>query len=176
MTSLIIAGCQTRVVTSDGRPMPPEPRPAPARPVGAEPDLMTLMWGAKPIDTDGNGFPDTMKIITGLFAENHPIAIPAEGTFVFVLYKQGEAREADAEPIATWRFDEEEVVRARGRVAWGAAYSFSLNLLNVGTDRLPAMTADLRGWFEPANGSGIIHCSDNLRRVQLGRHDYAAGR
>ena len=75
-----VPACQTsRVVTSDGRPMPAKPRRAPEVPAGAEPNRMTLLVVPRPDDTDGNGYPDTIQIASSLFSYPHPTAMEANG-------------------------------------------------------------------------------------------------
>ena len=170
MTVVCTPGCQTeRVVTSDGRPMPEKPRRAPSVPLGATPNRMTLQVVPSPDDTDGNGYPDTMQVMSSLFSHPHPMAMDADGAFVFTLYRQGEAHLPDAIPIGEWRFEGEEVGDARATAMWGTCYRFRLSLRTVGSDRMPPLRADLRGRFEPSAGGSEIRSSDEVRPVQLGR-------
>jgi hypothetical protein len=167
---LLAAGCQTeKVVSSDGRPMPEKPRPAPRVPAGAQPNTMTLVVSPRPEDADGNGYPDRIQVASSLFSVPHPTPMTAEGAFVFTLFRHGEARQPGAEPIAEWRFEADQVRAARGNVLYGTAYRFSLSLLEVGSDRISPVRADVRGRFEPADGGPVVHSSDEVRLVQLGR-------
>jgi len=168
--ALIAAGCTSSgSVTSDGRPMPPKPRAAPVTPVGAVPNSMTLLVSYKPEDTDGNGFPDLIRAAAALFAQPHPTPVYAEGSFVFTLYRLGEARLPGARPIATWRFSPEQVAAARSRDLYGPSHSFAFSLLDAGGDRLPPSRGDLRGRFEPVGGGPVVYSSDEVRAVLLGR-------
>jgi hypothetical protein len=164
-----IPSCVTESVTaSDGRPMPPKPRAAAAPPRGAMPNAMTLVV-APPGDSDGNGFPDKIPVESALFALPSQAPLDdADGAFVFTLYRRGEAKEPDAAPIAEWRFEGDAIIAARGRRFYGACYAFSLSLLDRGTDKMPAVAADLRGRYESASGA-IVRSSEELRLVQLGR-------
>jgi hypothetical protein len=165
-----LAGCTTeRVSSSDGRPFPPEPRAATPAPAGAQPDLMTLLVGQKPADSNGNGFPDRIEVAAALFADDHPTPLVADGSFVFVLYPLGSAGQADAQPIAIWRFDPEAVRAARTQRIYGTCYQFNLSLLVTGTDRYPFIACDLRGWYEPPGGERRVPCSDEVRPVPIGR-------
>ena len=88
-------GCQTeRVVTRYGRPPAATPRPAPRTPAGAEPHRMALFVG-QPDDADGNGYPDLIPVEAALFADEYPMAFAVDGSFVFTLYRRGDARSVD---------------------------------------------------------------------------------
>ena len=151
--------------------MPPKPRSAPVTPFAAVPNSMTLLVSYKPEDTDGNGFPDLIRAAAALFSQPHPTPVFADGTFVFTLFRLGEARVADATPIGEWTFTPEEVARARTRDLYGPSHSFSFSLIDSGGDRLPPSRGDLRGRFEPANGGPTVYSSDEVRAVLLGRGD-----
>ncbi len=163
------AGCQTeRVRTSDGRPMPPEPRPARPAPEGLAARHMYLQ-PFPPIDGDGNGYPDIIPIETRLWADLRFASLEADGVFVFTLFRRGEARRPGARPIAEWRLTGETIEAGRAQSALGVRYLFRLNLLESTTDRLPPTQADLRGRFEPANGAPVVRTRDEVRPVQIGR-------
>ena len=167
-------GCQTeRVVTRYGRPPAARPRPAPRTPSSAEPRRMALFVG-QPEDADGNGYPDLIQVEAALFADEYPIAFAVDGSFVFTLYRRGEARNADAEPIREWRFGPEAASARLMNAIYGRGYRFSLSLLDGGTDRYRTTEGDLRGRFEPADGGKAVHTSDEVRRVQIGRPSHAA--
>lgn len=165
-----VAGCQTEsVVTNDGRPLPPDPRPAPPVPRGAQPNRMILLVGRKPDDSDGNGYPDLIRVETALFAQPHPTSMSYDGAFVFTLYRLGETRQPGAVPLAEWRIAGDEQRDALARAPYGACYRFRLSLLDAGVDERPVEQADLRGRFEPAGGGPAISASDEVRPVVIGR-------
>jgi hypothetical protein len=170
----MIGGCETvRVSSSDGRPMPPKPRPAPKAPAWAKPNRLALLVGST-IDSNGNGFPDLVHVTTVLFTQTspsaNPIAIEGQGTFIFTLHRLGEVGDPETEPIAEWRFGPETLPAARSTAMYGPCYQFRLSLLEHGTDRLPPTAADLRARFEPTEEGGeSIRCSDEIRTVQIGR-------
>jgi len=164
-----LAGCTTAsVTTSDGRPMPPEPRKAPVTPKSAEPNRMTLLVPRKGVDADGNGYPDLIRVTAAIFAYPHPTSVEADGEFVFTLYRMGEAKRPDAEPITEWRFDREAAGPHQHAAIYGVCYRFELSLLDqLGTDQMPAAFGDVRGRFEPREGTAIA-ASDEVRLVRLG--------
>jgi hypothetical protein len=172
--ALLLGGCRTeRVVTSDGRPMPPKAVAPPTTPAGSQINRMAFMVGSKPEDTTGNGYPDLIRVTVALFSEPHPIAIHADGAFEFVLYAGGDASRADAEPLARWRKEGEAVRRARGLTGFGESYHFNLSLAEAGGDVYPLTSADMRCIFHPADGSAPVR-SEGVRSIQIGRR--VAGR
>ena len=66
----LTAGCVTQRTTSDGRPPAPDPTPAPAVPVSAVVNTMTVI-AAPPVDTNGNLFRDRVDVEVYLFAQPH---------------------------------------------------------------------------------------------------------
>jgi len=161
-------GCVSEVVdTTTARPMPPEPRPAPVTPSTARANRLGLMlMGPKPIDTDGNGRPDTIPIEVFLIAEPHPTPIFEDGAFVFDLYALGEAGDKSVPPIASWRFEGEALVQHQGRGMIGPAYRFALSLLEQGGDDLGLPAVDLVATFHPADGRRPIK-SSGVRTLQM---------
>ena len=149
-------GCQTtKVHSSDGRAMPPKPQRAPRVPAGAKANRIAMMVGAKPQDSNGNGYPDLIRVTTYLFSEPHPTPIREEGTFVFELYPAG-LTDSEQDLIARWRLGPEELKRAQSVDLPGVCYAFSLGLLEVRSDALPLMMANLACRFEPADGRAPV--------------------
>src|SRR5690606_7854445 len=102
----MLCACQTdRVTTSDGWPLPPDPRPAPAPPANLTADRMVFTVGSKPDDSNGNGFPDSIKAAVSLFSLAHPMALQQDGVFIFTLYAQGQAGAPNAKPLGVWRVE-----------------------------------------------------------------------
>lgn len=170
---VLMSGCSTEVTTSDGRPMPPEPKSSPPPPVNAEPNAMALLVGLKPTDSDGNGYPDLLTVQAYLYAKPHPTSLYEPGEFVFELYRQGKSSRT-GEPIASWRFSsaEAEAAQSYSRL-FERGYTFKLSLHEAGTDRLPLTTANLIGRFEPADGDAPVE-STGVRVIQIGRGDTTA--
>lgn len=170
--ALALLGCQTTAVrTSDGRPMPPEPRPAPRTPQDAIPNAMAMRVGAKPLDTNNNGFPDLIEVESFLFAQPHPTPMYADGTFVFELFLRGQAMAENATPIARWEFAGDDLQRSRVLSdLFGPSYRFNLSLFEVGGDEFPLTGADLTGRFELGDGADVVR-SRGVRSIQIGRRD-----
>jgi hypothetical protein len=169
LLAALSAGCQTeRVMTSDGRPLPPEPRAAPRAPEGVTPNRMLLLVSQRPEDTNGNGFPDNIRVETALFSHPHPTALEVDGTFVFQLFKMGESNRPDAEVVAEWRVP--ATADDRARAAYGLCYRFGLSLItdDAEGDLLPRMQGDLRGSFEPTAEGPPVSASAEVRMVNLG--------
>jgi len=162
------AGCVSETVeTTTARPMPPEPRAAPTTPASARPNRLAMMViGPKPIDTDGNGRPDTIPVEVFLFAEPHPTPIFAAGAFVFDLYAIGEAGDTSVPPITSWRFENEDLSAHQARGMIGPMYRFALSLLEKGGDDLGLPAVDLVGRFHPADGGRPIR-SSGARTLQM---------
>jgi len=174
--SLVMVACQTgRVTTSDSRPMPPKPRAVKPPPTDAVPNRMTLLVGQKPIDTNGNGFPDRVEVSSTLFSWPNTAGMETTGTFEFALYPIGHADRHDARPLARWQVSVEPGSDNRVRTIWGFSYNFQLSITAArGSDELPGMRGDLRGRFIPAiDGAPAVACSDEVRLVQLGRNVHA---
>jgi hypothetical protein len=166
---VLLWACQTeRVTTSDGWPLPPEPRPIPVPPQSLRADRMAFMVGSKPDDTDNNGFPDLIRASVALFSSEHPTALREQGAFVFMLYPQGSTSIAETRPLAEWRIEGEALQSTLAAAQYGPCYQFSLSLLQTpGGDRLPSDRADMVCTFEPADGSEAVH-SAGVRTLQVG--------
>ncbi len=169
----LVMGCSTKVTTSDGRPMPPEPNSAPKTPVDADANAMALLVALKPTDSDGNSYPDQIAVQAFLYSRPHPTSIHEPGAFVFELFAAG-ASVHNSTPIASWRFEGQRVDDARihSRL-FSRGYTFRLSLLETGGDVLPSMTSNLIGRFEPADGRAAVR-ADGVRIIQIGRGSTAA--
>jgi hypothetical protein len=164
----VAAGCQTKVRTSDGRPLPPDPRPAPHVPDSAEVNAMALRVGLKPTDSDGNGYPDLIPVEVYLFASPYASSVQRPGTFEFTLHVAGRSVEGDDAPLATWRFEgpAQEAAGFRSPTFGGTGYAFRLSLLER-DDELPLMRATLVCRFEPAGGGAAVR-STEAHTIQVG--------
>ncbi len=166
---LLPGGCETvGITTGVTRSVPAQPRRPPTTPEDAPVNRMVFVVGSKPQDSDGNGFPDTIETSVILFATPHPSPKWSAGRIVCGMYMKGMARRPDAEPVAEWIFENEDLERARTVSRVGRQYRLSLNMLEVGTDRMPFSEVDLICRFEPAGGGEPVHC-DGIRSIQIGR-------
>lgn len=157
--------------TADTRPMPPEPRPGPRTPVGAQSDALVIQVAAKPRDTNGNKFPDLIEVMANLFATPHPMPLHENGAFVFQLYLGGGIDNPQAAALREWRIDGADLEGAKViNPLFGATYQFRLSLLENGTDRLPLMAVDLVAWFEPADGREPI-VRREVHTMQIGARE-----
>ena len=166
---MLASACTTqRVTTSDGWPLPPQPRHAAQPAAGVKAERMAFMVGSKADDTNNNGYPDLIKVSVSLFSSQHPTAIEEDGSFIFSLYPQGQVGSANARTIAQWRMNVEQQRRALAYALAGPCYLFQLSLLEVGSDHLNVDEADMVCRFEPAGGGTPIS-SDGVRTIQVGR-------
>ena len=162
---MFIFGCQTtKVEFSSARPLPPDPKPAKPVPSGAHANAVALAVEGKPVDSDGNGYPDTIMVSMYLFSLPHASPMFEDGTFVFTLQREGGADRSH--PLGQWRLDVNEV--ERGRTIYGPSHLARLSLLEIGGDRYPLMSANLHCQFEPADGREAIS-PRGVHWVQLGR-------
>ncbi len=173
---LALAGCSTETVTSsDGRAMPPDPRPAPVTPDAAVPNRMLLGVASKPIDTDGNSYPDLIIVSAHLFAEPHPTPLHEDGVFTFSLYRAGTFGQPDAKPLAEWTITGDRLEQAKARSLAGPMYTFRLNLREAGGDRYSLQGVDLSATFVPAKSPGTMVQPGGLISMQIGREGAVAG-
>jgi hypothetical protein len=167
--AFLLCSCQTeRVSSSDGRPLPPAPLPAQPVPAGTKADRMVFMVGSKPDDTNGNGYPDSVKATVALFSLQHPTSIRQDGAFVFTMYSPGQSTTPEIKPLGLWRIEGDTLNKTMDLAQYGPFYRFQLSLLDVGDDRLPLERADLVCRFEPSDGSTPVKC-DGVRTIQIGR-------
>ena len=136
-----------------------------------EVEKMTLLVSSTGVDTDGNGYVDRFQVATSLFGgESAAPLIADQGEFVFVLYTLPSESEP-ANPVAIWRRRGGAISKSRNLALFGPTYAFDLNLLEQMTDRQPSVKLNLKGWFDPQNGSPPIPSSAQMRLVALGRQE-----
>jgi len=161
--------CTTTSVSSGvARPMPAEPRDPPPVPAGARVNSMAFIVGSKPIDSDGNGWPDRIEATVTLFASPHRTPLWEPGRLVCSMFLKGHARTDQTPPITEWTFEGETLDRAKFTSQVGRQYALFLNLLDLGSDRLPFGDVDLICRFEPADGRPAVQCQ-GVRSIQIGR-------
>jgi hypothetical protein len=168
--SLLLAGCATTSVTSDGRPMPPPPVAAPRAPETARANAMAVRVGAKATDTNGNGFPDEVIVEAFLYSEPHPMPIFQDGAFVFRLYLAGQGVDSARPPLVEWRIEGEKMMQSRiiSEFINGPCHLFRLSLLETGGDEYPSLSTNLTCRFEPADGGDAVE-SSGVFQINVGR-------
>jgi len=167
--ALTAQSCVEQVVVDGGRPRPAPPRPtqpAPA-PASAVATQMVFLIGAKPKDSNGNGYPDEFAVTVSLFTQDTQ-AVYRDGTFTFTLVAPGTIDQSDVEPMDQWTFTSDEANRRRMQSIIGPSYHFALSLAPSGIERVPTMTADMVCTFTPDDGGPEVRC-DDVRTIQFGR-------
>ncbi len=139
---------------SDG-PQPP-PRPTPreiVQPADVQPERIVLSAEPFPVDTDENGFYDTFGATVFLFGDEtrYPLPVHAPGRLELTL------TDPSGTDIAVWALSQDQVNRARAKSPTGLlGYALSLNINDVGSDRLPATRANLTCRFIPDEGPSVV--------------------
>jgi hypothetical protein len=165
---LFAAGCVTETSTNAlARAPSPKLRNIAPAPQSAPINELAILKSMRPVDTNGNGYPNRLDVSVYLFSRPYPVPRFANGALVFSLYppKAYDSREGfGAEPIAQWRFGEERMLRARFKNVVGQGYALSLDLNEIGISSLEYNSADLVTTFEPANGTVLVH-SDAVQTI-----------
>lgn len=165
----LLAACETTVTTSDGHPMPPPPRAAPVTPNERPINAVALVFGPKPLDTNGNSRPDTIQVEAYLFSRPYPSPTWRDGGFDFSIYPSGKAGSAESpapNPLRTWSVSADEMQTLRSRSLIGDGYAMSLSLLvDGGTDAIGVDSVDLIARFVPISGDPVP--ASGVRAVSL---------
>ncbi len=121
-----VAGCQTtEISTNDGRALPPKPNAVPIPPPNVTVDAMTLLVGQRPIDVDGDGYPDRIEAAVALFSEAFAAAsLRADGAFTFELVPRG----SNQAPIARWVVASDDPRLQPVDALYGPAWQIALDL------------------------------------------------
>lgn len=163
---LVVLGCQTTDIrTNDGRALPPAPTAVPPPPAGITVDAMTLLVGQRPLDVDGDGYPDRIEAAVALFSEDYAAAsIRVPGIFVFELVPRG----VDASAIARWTVASDDPKLQPVDALYGPAWQIALDLREVADPVRPLSWVNLRGSFQPSPGT-LVKTSEEPRLIQIGR-------
>lgn len=143
--AMTLAAC-----VADG-PQPPErPKPRTIRPApGVLPAIVQLNASPSAIDTDNNGFADTITVTAYLFPAPPapPLPMEATGTFLFVL------EDDRNEQLAEWEIDSASAQAARRRFAPGIGYHFELNINEVASDEIMRNWGNLSAFYTLPDGT-----------------------
>lgn len=174
-----LTGCVTTVETSDGRPMPPQPHDAPATPEASPINALAVVFGAKPLDTNGNMRPDLIQMQIYLFSRPYPRPVWRDGDLEVRLYTPGTARDPrnpGPSPIRSWRVPSSTLQQVRAKSLVGDCYAVSVSLLNDGaTDDLGTSAVDVIVRFLPADGSEPVPMNE-VRTMSMSSPVVPAGR
>lgn len=152
-----VAGC-----VNAGPPPKPTPTPIPAQPRTLAPTLIVFAISPFLLDTDRNGYADTIEATVFLFAEGYVYPIEYPGTFTFVLVNQ------ENKVVARWVRPPAEAAKALGRTGPGPAYRFLLNILDVTSDQMESQRGEISVRFEPEDGGTPIQPRGGTA-LQIGR-------
>lgn len=165
---LVLAGCVTdSVETSTGRPIPPEPRKVDPPPSSAPINALAMLKDQRPVDTNGNGFPNRLNVAIYLFSRPYPSPRHARGSLVFHYYPVGTIDPVlgPAEPpLATWTFGPDVLAAAEMRNIIGPGYELGLDISGIGLSRIDATGADLVVEFLSEDGDPPVRNS-TVQRV-----------
>ncbi|MCP4834586.1 MAG: hypothetical protein GY895_07435 [Phycisphaera sp.] len=160
---LPLAGCVTDSVSSStGRALPPEPREAQPAPDAAPINAVAVLKSQRPIDTNGNGFPNRLGVAVYLFSRPYPSPRHADGSLRFRYYPIGSVDPvlgASAEPLATWTFTPDVLQAAKTDDIIGPGYALALDISAIGMSTLDVEAADLVVDFLPGDGGAPTSCT-----------------
>jgi hypothetical protein len=168
IASALLTGCVTESVqTSTGRPLPPEPRKVAPAPTAAMINAMAVLKNQRPIDTNGNGFPNRLNVAVYLFSRPYPSPRHARGSLSFHYYPVGSVDPvmgASEMPLASWTFGSDILAVSAMENIIGPGYEISLDISSVGLSSLDAAAADLVVEFLPENGAEMVR-STTIQRI-----------
>ncbi len=145
--AMLLSGC----ATDQPRQLPPAAQAAPAdTPV----ERMLVSTDKFSKDQNGNGFYDTFMCVVYLFAPDQsaiPMHSPGRMTF--------ELNDEENYTIARWSVSEDALARIAGVYSGLPGYFLSLNIADVGDDRIISKRAELTCTFYPADGGPSVRAS-----------------
>lgn len=121
------------------------------QPAGLVPE--TIVIGIEPPeDRNGNGFADTIRVVTYVFGDPNvfPLPMVVDANFQFRLV------DAEGRSIGVWAFPPNQVARAVFTTQPGPAFGFELDINAVGTDRLPTQAARLTCEINTVDGARVL--------------------
>jgi len=146
-----MAGC-----VADGGPKRTPPKP----PKNLQVQLVTVAVHEL-LDTDANGYPDTLPLIVYFWDNRYPLPMWANGSLHFTL--TGE----NGKVIAEWEVPDEIVAASRRRDQVGAVHVLTLDIRQATTDELPLTKAVLSAVFTP--DVGPVATTARPLGVQIGK-------
>ena len=116
-------------------------------PSDAQPAHLVVSVLGKILDSNENGFPDTIVVVVNVLTRVHPVPFTPPGTFVFRL-------EDDSGQVRVrWELDEEATLSARRPATFiGPGYVFRLSILDQMSDSMPPTSLSLTATFLPTVG------------------------
>lgn len=114
------------------------------------------------IDSDSNGYPDTLPLIIYFWDNRYPLPIWADGSIHFTLTDES------GMVIAQWDVPEEVLQASRRRDQVGAVHVLTLDIRQATTDELPLTKATLSAVFTPSDG-GPVGKTARPMAVRIGR-------
>ena len=116
-------------------------------PPDAKPAHLIVGVLGKILDSNDNGFPDTIVVVVNVMTRVHPVPFTPPGTFVFRL------EDESGQVLARWELDEETTRAARRPATFiGPGYVFRLSILDQMSDSMPPTSLSLSATFLPTVG------------------------
>ena len=156
---ILAGGCVTEtMVTTVGQPAQSPIRQVAPAPQSAPINDMAVLKSIRPLDTDGNGFPNRLELAVYLFSRPYPMPRFAEGSLQFTMYAPGTydfVDGASAEPVAAWKIQADQLNGSRFKDVIGQGYAVALDLNDLGISRLPVNSTLMVTEFLPRGGEPI---------------------
>jgi hypothetical protein len=120
-------------------------------PPGTQPGIVQLNASPAAVDTNNNGFADTITVTVYLFPAPPAPPVPMEiaGELVFIL------EDDSGELLATWEITRAQAVAAARRFAPGIGYHFELNINDVASDRIMKSWGNLSAIYRMPDGTTL---------------------
>ncbi len=156
---IAVAGCVADL-DNDQSPLAPQPRKIPSQPSGVIAERLQIWPVLYPKDTTGDGLGDVIQCMVYLWSTNTRYQYPLfeDSSITFRIYPTGKVGDPEANPIAQWQFDSDEMKTHRTNTVVGNAYYFDLSLSDstLTIDQLRRLDAvDLVGFYRKQDREAI---------------------